>query len=167
VPFVGCRGLVSEMQKAEIRHASSTTSIANQQLHLEAELTKQPGSQGKGFNLKGRITVTSASGDFPKEILITRFSLKPSWKGWPGYYVINFANYNDTWELVSAYDEDVIFTGTSKTENGQFIIEFTWRNQGWGLGSKPQHFVAYDVAVTVKGPDKKFYLLSQLDVPVK
>jgi len=55
------------------------------------------------------------------------------------------------------------FTGASWTENGDFVIEFVWYDQG--MSGKPEHFAAYDVSVTFSDSTGKRYIVANMSVP--
>jgi hypothetical protein len=165
LPVMGCRGISSEMQKADMHSASASVAVAGTEIHLDTKLSQSP--KAKGFDLIGSITLSPTGGAFPAGTAINRFSLKPSWKGWPGYYVMNFVRQNGDWVLPGVYGNDANFFATDKMVNGTYVIEFIWRNQGRGLGTKLEHFAAYDVGVTILDGSGKKYLLVQLDVPTK
>lgn len=123
---------------------------------------------GDRFDLKGTIKVTSADGSFLSGLSVNHFALKPSWKGFPGYYVMNFTRDKGVWRTPGANGaNDPNFFATSWSEKDHYVIKFTWRNQGGGLGKKPEHFAAYDVSVTVSDATRKRYTLSKPGVPVK
>ena len=93
----GCRGLQSEGQKSRLAAAVPTATVGNNELRLNAELTRVP--RAEGFDLVGTIKVSAANGSFPAGISVNHFALRPSWKGFPGYYVMNFTQRHGTWQL--------------------------------------------------------------------
>lgn len=161
----GCRGLQSEMQKSRPAAAEPIAVVGNQELRLDAKLTQI--SQANGFDLTGTITLSTAGGSFPSEFSVKHFALRPSWKGFPGYHVINFTLRNNVWELRGAHGLDSNFSALSWNDGDHHAIKFTWRNQGRGLGTKPEHFTAYDVSVTVSDSAGKRHTLSKSRVPTR
>jgi hypothetical protein len=161
----GCRGLQSEMQKGRLANAPSSASVAGQEMRLEADLARQ--MRGERFDLVGAIKVSSMNGNLPAGIEINHFALKPSWTGLPGYYVMNFIRNKGIWQLPGPRGNDPNFFANSWSERDYQVVQFTWRNQGGGLGKKPEHFAAYDVSVTVTEADGKRRILSKKNVPTK
>jgi hypothetical protein len=164
--FCGCRGVVSEVQKSEIRAVGDTAMVGGAELQLTSELKRTARPDGKGFDLTGRLVVSWQPGTFPPMVSVHHFALKPSWRGSPGYYVVNFEDRHGKWECVAARDGGASFSAVSKNESGKLVIEFTWLDQGRGLGKKPEHFASYDVGVTVTDGAGRTHLLSNLNVPV-
>jgi hypothetical protein len=162
----GCRGLQSEMQKSRLAAAGPTAMIGGQEFRLEAELKRT--LLGDRFDLVGTIKVNSAIRNFPSAFSVNHFALKPCWKGFPGYYAINFTKNKGVWTLPGAYGQsDPNFFATSWTEKDSHVVKFTWRNQGGGVGKKPEHFAAYDVSVTLTDAAGKRHTLSKLGVPTR
>ena len=157
----GCRGLQSEMQKSQHRKAGPTAVIGGTELKLVSELKRVSQAGQKGFDLTGRITVVAPSGSLPHGAEIYHFALKP---GGAGYYVMNFTRKDNAWRLRGRYGVDPNFTGVSRADAGKHVIEFTWRNQGRGLGAKPEHFATCDVSVSVSDAQRKRHVLTQLSV---
>jgi hypothetical protein len=139
--------------------------VLGTEIRIDTTLFQSP--KEKGFDLNGAITLSPANGTFPAGMAINRFSLKPSWKGWPGYFVMNFVLQNGDWVLPGVYGNDANFFANQQMVDGKYVIKFIWRNQGRGLGNKPEHFAAYDVGVTISDGVGKKYLLAQLSVPTK
>jgi len=161
----GCVAIVSEAQKAEARSAPSSVVIDGTEMRLDIKMSQSP--KEKGLDVNGTITLTASNGRFPAQMSINRFALKPSWKGWPGYFFMNFVRQNGDWVLPGAYGNDANFFATDQIAEGKYVITFVWRNRARGLGKKPEHFAAYDVAVTISDGSGKRYLLAQLAVPTK
>jgi hypothetical protein len=160
----GCRSIQSELQKSEIKAASTNAVCKDGELRLSSTLKKATHEGRKGFDLQGKILVSAASGTIPASVNIFQLSLKPSWKGWPGYFVMNAYRHKRGWKMDGdIYSPDLRFGGTSRTENGDFVIEFVWYDQG--MSGKPEHFAAYDVSVTFSDSTAKRYIIANLSVP--
>ena len=160
----GCRIAQSELQKSEIRAASTNAICKDGELSMKASLKKFSLSGIKGFDLEGQITISAVAGVVPGTVNLIQLSLKPSWKGWPGYFVSNANRRKDGWEMGGLLDpKNRIFSGQSKLENGKYIIDFVWREQG--TSGKPDHFAAYDISVTFSDSSGKRYIIACLDVP--
>lgn len=158
----GCRGLQSEMQKSRIAAASPTAQIGGKEFRLEAELSRV--FEENRFDLIGRIKVIPEGTSFPTTLSVDHFTLKPSWSGWPGYYVNNFTRRDGVWRMAGRYGSNPNFSGTSVT-NKDYLIEFAWRDLGSGLGKKKEHFDAFDVSVTMSDATGARYILSKTNVP--
>lgn len=160
----GCQVAQSELQKSEIKAAGTNAVCKDGELKLASSLTKIQHTGRKGFDLRGRVVVTAASGTVPDSVNIFHLGLKPSWKGWPGYFVMNATRRKGGWQMGGdIYGPDSRFTGASKTENGDFVIEFIWYDQG--MSGKPEHFAAYDVSVTFSDSTGKRYIIANMSVP--
>lgn len=160
----GCRIAQSELQKSEIKAAGTNVVCKDGEFRLTSFLTKIQRAGRKGFDLQGRIVVSAASGTIPASVNILQLSLKPSWKGWPGYFVANAYRYKRGWRMEGdIYSSDLRFGGTSKTENSDYVIEFIWYDQG--MSGKPEHFAAYDVSVTFSDSTGKRYIIANMNVP--
>ncbi len=160
----GCRIAQSELQKSEIS-ASKTNAISKDgELRMSATLKKYKVSGLDGFDLEGRIIVSSASGVMPSSINVFQLGLKPSWKGWPGYFVMNAQRRKNGWEMGGLLDpKDTSFKGTSQMKDGNLVIDFIWREQG--TRGKPEHFAAYDVSVNFRDSTGKRYVMACMSVP--
>lgn len=155
----GCRIAQSELQKSEIT-ASNTNAISKDgELRMSASLKKFRVSGLKGFDLEGRIVVSSASGVMPSSINVFQLGLRPSWKGWPGYFVMNAQRRDDGWEMGGLLEpKNQSFKGESRMKDGNYIIDFVWREQG--TRGKPEHFAAYDVSVNFRDSTGKRYVMA-------
>ncbi|MBC8097659.1 MAG: hypothetical protein H7Y43_17805 [Akkermansiaceae bacterium] len=158
----GCRGLQSEFQKTELRKAMPTAVLNGSTLRLSSSLTRLP--QTKGFDLKGVLTITSDSNAFPKHVEAYHLALKPSWTGFPGYYVMNFFRRDGVWKQAN---HNPNFSASTMLENNRVVIEFMWKHQGTGMATKPEHFAAYDVSVSLSDLKKERHILTTLNVPVQ
>ena len=164
VAVSGCRVIQSELQKSEIKVASTNAICKDGELSMTASLKKFSLSGIKGFDLEGRIVVSAASGAVPAEVNIFQLSLKPSWKGWPGYFVMNANPGKKGWQMGGVLEgESRGFSGESKLQNGNHIVDFVWREQG--VRGKPEHYAAYDVSVTFSDSAGKRYIMSCMGVP--
>jgi hypothetical protein len=160
----GCRGIQSELQKSEISDARTNAVCKEGEVRMSASLKKFKVSGLEGFDLEGRIIISAASGAMPPTINIYQLGLKPSWKGWPGYFVMNAQKRKDGWVMGGLLDPpDTSFKGTSQMKDGSFIIDFVWREQG--VRGKPEHFEAYDVTVNFRDSTGKRYVMACMAVP--
>jgi hypothetical protein len=163
----GCRPLQSRSQNQRIQGAPAVAKVGGTELKLESRLKRTLGANEKAFDLNGEINIISLSGTLPTGIQVTSFSLKPSWSGWPGYFVMNFVNRRGSWESATAAGASSGFSGNSKTEADRYSIDFIWRNQGRALGGRPEHFAAYDVSVTILDRERNRHILANLAVPTE
>jgi len=165
--FCGCRGLQSELQKSKILAAGPTATVLGTELRLESSLKRTFHSDGRKFDLKGQAAVIAEIGSLPKEVEAYHMALKPSWKGWPGYYVLNFTERNGIWSHVRSghNNRHLTFRGTSKRETNRILIEFTWPNLGGLMSEKPEHFATFDVSLSLLDAKKNRYILTNTNVP--
>lgn len=165
--FCGCRGIQSELQKSKLRAASSAATVQGTEVRLESSLKRTFHTDGRKFDLKGQLTVIAANGSLPKDVEVHHMALKPGWKGWPGYYVLNFTQRQGSWSYISdgRNDRNLTFVGTSKREADRIRIEFTWDNLGGLVSEKPEHFASYDVSVTVSDAAGNSFILTNPLVP--
>jgi len=163
VLFCGCRGIQSEVQKAKITAASPLKTIEGTELRLASSLKRTFHSDGQRFDLRGQLVVSAGNGSLPTGVEAYHLALKPGWRGWPGYYVMNFRQRNGIWHSVTGSDST--FTGTSKVDADKIVIEFVWRDLGGGLSKKPEHFATYDVSVSLSDTKAKQHILTNLNVP--
>ncbi len=163
----GCRGIYSEIQKKKILVAGPTAIVQGTELRLESALKRSLHSDSRNYDLKGKLTITAINGSFPPGVDVFHLALKPGWKGWPGYYVLNFVEQDGCWRMVgdSRSRAALRFHGFSIREAGQLTILFTWEDLGGFLGGKPEHFASYDVSVTVSDSRRKRYILTNAGVP--
>lgn len=164
--FSGCRAAQSELQKSEIKAASTNAVCKDGELKLSSSLEKKAREGRKGFDLHGKVVVSAVTGSVPEAVNIFQLSLKPSWKGWPGYFVMNATRRKTGWQMGGGmYGPDARFSGISKIENGEHVIEFIWYDQG--RGGKPEHFERYDVSIMFSDSTKKRFIIANLGVPAK
>jgi hypothetical protein len=160
----GCRIAQSELQRSEIKAAGTNAVCKDGEFKLSSSLTKVQRAGRKGFDLHGRVVVSATAGVVPDSVNIFQLSLKPGWKGWPGYFVMNATRRKGGWQMSGDnYGPDPNFTGTSRTENGGYVIEFIWYEQG--LTGNPDHFAAYDVSVTFSDSTGKRHIIANMGVP--
>ena len=165
--FCGCQGIQSEVQKSEMLAAEPMATVDGVKLQLESSLHRTFYTDARRFDLKGQLIVVSTNGFLPEGIDIYHMALKPGWKGWPGYYVLNCKQKNGLWWMVNngMNKEYSTFAGTSQKEKDRIIINFTWDDLGGLFGEKPEHFASYDVSVTMSDSQGKFYILTTPSVP--
>jgi hypothetical protein len=158
--FSGCRGLQSEMEKSQLREARPTLVIDGVTFQLVSSLKRTMYPDGKRFDLNGELTIKSLDGSFPTNLNAYHLALKP---GGAGYYVMNFREDGGAWFSV---DGDNRFSGNTRIEKDRVVINFLWKDQGGGWGSKPQDYVIYDVSVSLTDAQKKKRgVLTTLDIP--
>ena len=157
--LTGCRIAQSELQKSEITAASTNAISKDGELRMSASLKKFKINGIKGFDLEGRIIVSATAGVVPSTINVFQLGLKPSWKGWPGYFVVNAQRRKDGWEMGGVLDpKNRSFKGESQMKDGNIVIDFVWREQG--TSGKPEHFAEYDVSVNFRDSTGKRYVMA-------
>ncbi len=146
--------------------AGSTINVGSTEMRLESSLHRTFHSDGRAFDLKGQVAVVAVNGSLPKGIDVYHMALRPGWKGWPGYYFLNFKQQEGQWYAIKDInDEYLTFTGASIMETDRMRIEFTWDNLGGLMTEKPKHFATYDVSVSFSDAQGKHYILTNPGVP--
>jgi hypothetical protein len=167
----GCVGILSvvknENQKSEIAAANSTVITQGTELRLETSLKRTFHADGRTFDLNGQLTVVAVNGSMPQQIEAYHMMLKPGWKGWPDFYVLDITEQNGNWRMVNTgmNNQYSTFTGTSQKESGKILINFSWLDLGKQFGDKPKYFATYDVSVLLTDAQKGQYILANTNVP--
>lgn len=158
----GCQVIQSEIQESKIAAAGPTSTVDGTELRLESSLKRTFHSDGRKFDLQGKLAIISSNGSFPEKVGVYHMALKPGWKGWPGYFVINIKQHNGIWNMVNTgmNREYLTFSGVSKSQGDRIIIQFAWSDVGGLMGEKPEHFATYDVSVTLLDAQNNRHILT-------
>jgi hypothetical protein len=155
------------MQKSKMRAAGSSTVLNGETFQLECSLKRTSHSDQKTFDLVGELRVIATDGSLPADVDVSHLAFKPGWKGWPGYYVLNFTREDGQWRFVGSAlnDRHLNFSAVTRRESDRITIPFTWTGLGGSMSEKPEHFATYDVSVTLSDSQRKTVILTKPGVP--
>jgi hypothetical protein len=126
--------------------------VAGTELRLESSLKRVFQSDGRHFDLEGKLTIVAVNGSLPERVQAAHVSMKPSWKGYPWYPWGSATDPPKAWQ-------------PPKIEADRIVIHIIRRDLGGVIGEKPEHFAKYDVRVILFDGKSNRYVLTTAGVP--